>query len=420
MAKNTEAYNYIRKSFVYDGQRYFVRGKTEEEAILNKAELKRKLENGEAVKQHRNSRAERVLTGDTIVNDFAAVWLENYIRPKVREAGASKQRGTMTEKSFEMYTQKLNGFILPAIGKMKLKRVTDINLQAILNKMKKDGYSYSTCNKVKIVMNAMFSQAVKSRLITFNPADSLSVTAEEKSQRRSLTDEERKILLKVSESHRCGSWIRFLLYSGVRPAESAALQVADIDFDMNVIHITKAIESGTENVIGEPKTKAGIRDIPITNALMQDLKHAVKGKAPAAFVFPQTDGTTMMTTTAMSNNWRSFARQMDLAMGAETTAHGHIYDLKDLDKNGVPLYPDKNGEPRNGHKIAPDLVLYCLRHTYCTDLQKKGVPLNIAKYLMGHSDISVTASIYTHTGTSEAIEAGQLINLYDERKAKEA
>lgn len=314
-----------------------------------------------------------------------------------------------------MYTQKLDGYILPSIGNMKLKRVTDANLQAVLNEEKKNGLSYSTCNKIKIVMNAMFSQAVKSRLITFNPADDLTVTAEAKGQRRSLTDEERKVIIEVSKNHRCGLWVRFLLATGLRPAESAALQVSDIDFATNLIHVSKAIESGTECIVGEPKTKAGIRDIPITKAVADDLKAAVKGKAPAAYVFPQTDGVTMMTTTCMSNNWRSFTRQVDLAMGAETTAHGHIYDPKDIDKNGVPLYPDDDGHPRNGHKIADDLVLYCLRHTYCTDLQKKGVPLNIAKYLMGHSDIAVTASIYTHTGADEAIAAGQIIDLFDSK-----
>lgn len=412
-------YGYIRKSFTYDGERYFVRGKTEEEAIAAKIELKRKLENGEAVKQHNNSRHELIMTGDTLVKDFAKVWLDNYIKPKVRPAGAAKQKGTMTEKSFEMYTQKLDRFILPAIGNMKLKRVKDINLQAILNDMKQSGLASSTCNKVKIVLNAMFSQAVKSRLITFNPADNLCVTAEAKGQRRSLTSDERAVLLQIAKTHRCGAWIKFLLYTGLRPAESAALQVSDIDFANSVIHITKAIESGTECVVGEPKTKASIRDVPITSAIRDDLKAAIKGKAPAAFVFPQTDGKTMMTTTAMSNNWRSFSRQMDLAMGAETTAHGHIYDKSDVDKNGVALYPDKNGLPKDGHKIAPDLVLYCLRHTYCTDLQKAGVPLNIAKYLMGHSDIAVTASIYTHTGTSEAVEAGRIIDMYDLGKTAE-
>lgn len=47
-------------------------------------------------------------------------------------------------------------------------------------------------------------------------------------------------------------------------------------------------------------------------------------------------------------------------------------------------------------KLSDDLTPYCLRHTFCTDLQKAGVPINVAKELMGHSDISITANIYTH------------------------
>ena len=45
---------------------------------------------------------------------------------------------------------------------------------------------------------------------------------------------------------------------------------------------------------------------------------------------------------------------------------------------------------------AEDLEPYLLRHTFCTNCQSAGVPLNVAKELMGHSDISVTAKIYTH------------------------
>lgn len=46
--------------------------------------------------------------------------------------------------------------------------------------------------------------------------------------------------------------------------------------------------------------------------------------------------------------------------------------------------------------IAPDFEPYLLRHTFCTDCQAAGVPINVAKEWMGHSDISVTAKIYTH------------------------
>lgn len=40
---------------------------------------------------------------------------------------------------------------------------------------------------------------------------------------------------------------------------------------------------------------------------------------------------------------------------------------------------------------------YCLRHTYCTDLEEAGVPINVARQLMGHSTIALTSKIYTHT-----------------------
>ena len=63
-------------------------------------------------------------------------------------------------------------------------------------------------------------------------------------------------------------------------------------------------------------------------------------------------------------------------------------------------------------KVAEDLTTYCLRHTFATDLQKAGVPINVAKELMGHEDISVTANTYTHKDTNllhqyfDAIDAG--------------
>lgn len=68
-------------------------------------------------------------------------------------------------------------------------------------------------------------------------------------------------------------------------------------------------------------------------------------------------------------------------------------------------------------KVAEDLTPYCLRHTYCTDLQDAGVPLNIAKYLMGHDDVSVTANIYTHTTETALESAIDSIDKYQQANA---
>ena len=394
-------YNYIRKTFTYKGQRFTVRGRTEKEAREKQYQLMRDLESGIAVRQHAAVMRQKSMTGDLTVSDYSQIWLETYIKPKIRKPGAAKQKNTIEEKSYDMYVYKLSGTILPAVGGLRLNEVVDTHLQQVLNDEKYKGRSKSHCEKVKIVMNAMFRQA-----------EDLIVTAEEGEGHRSLTPYEREVIQKVAKTHRCGLWVRFLLSTGLRPGESAPLQVSDIDFSEKLVKITKAIESGTENIIGPPKSKAGIRSVPLRDDIAKDLRTAIAGKKPTDFVFPQTDGKTMMTTTSLCNNWRSFSRQMDLAMGAETTAHGHIYDPKDVDKQGIPLYPDENGLPRNGHKIADDLVLYCLRHTYCTDLQKAGVPLNIARIIMGHEDIRITAAIYTHTDTEDVQAAGEKLNTY--------
>lgn len=46
----------------------------------------------------------------------------------------------------------------------------------------------------------------------------------------------------------------------------------------------------------------------------------------------------------------------------------------------------------------------------CTNLQKKGVDIRTAQYLMGHSDITLTANIYTHADRTTITEAARLMS----------
>ena len=73
--------------------------------------------------------------------------------------------------------------------------------------------------------------------------------------------------------------------------------------------------------------------------------------------------------------WRSFKQALDLDMGAQMAISA--------------IDPETS-------VVADDLTPYCLRHTYATDLQSAGVPLNIAKDLLCHQSIAMTSHIYTH------------------------
>lgn len=337
--------NYIRKTARYNGKKYEATGKTELEAMTKLAE-----------KLAAAKRGEDLVSGAMTVSAWYKQWIDLYKKPK-----------GLTEKSLKMYDEKFNGYIRPAIGHMKLKDVKDVHLQRILNSQA--GRSASHVKKIRMVLQEMFKRARQSRLIPYDPAELLELPTVKQGRRRSITEEERAAILAVAERHRAGLWILTLLYTGMRPGETAALTWSDVDFDHNEIHVHAAKESGNRTIKG-PKTASGVRDIPIHAALLPRLL-AARGK-PFSLVFPTKAGT-VQNESSMRRMWNSFRTELDLQLGAKTK-DGKIVESV----------------------VADDLTPYCLRHTFCTDLQRAGVPINNAKELMGHADIQTTANIYTH------------------------
>lgn len=45
----------------------------------------------------------------------------------------------------------------------------------------------------------------------------------------------------------------------------------------------------------------------------------------------------------------------------------------------------------------PYVSPHVLRHIFCTNMQRSGIDTKSLQYLMGHSNVSVTLDVYTHT-----------------------
>ena len=339
--------NYFRKTARYNGKRYEAYGKTHQEATLKLGE-----------KLAAAKRGEDTVGADMSVDAWYKQWKALYKDPK-----------GLTPKSLGMYNEKYSKYIAPRIGHMKLRDVRDVHLQKILNEQA--GMSASHVKKVRMVLQEMFKRARQSRIITYDPAELLELPAVKEGTHRSITEAERAAILEVAKTHRSGLWILTLLYTGMRPGETAALTWADVDFTANEIHVHAAKESGSTRIKGT-KTAAGVRDIPIHAALLPLLKKAKAGKKPFAPVFPTGAGH-WQNENSLRRLWTGFLRALDIYMGAK------------VEKNKITQ-----------SVVAPDLTPYCLRHTFCSDLQKVGVPINVAKELMGHADIQTTDNIYTH------------------------
>ena len=348
-----------RSTFRWEGKKYEATGKTQKEADQKAAIMADKLKRGEFG-----------ISGDMTVARWANEWLETYKKPVVGE------------KQFKDYKFYLNSAILPQIGNIKLKHIKDVQLQKILNQHTGKSKSYLT--KLRITITAIFKRAYLSKLIVYNPAGNLELPASSEGKRRKITDYERKKILQLSETHSAGLWVKFVLFTGLRPGETRALDWRHIDFEKRVVHVEVAMKSSTD-IIGTPKSRAGERDVPLNDALLQDLR-AVR-KSPFDPVFTKPLSGKRHTEKSMNAMWNNFKRELDICMGAKTY------------RNKIML-----------SVVAADLVPYCLRHTFCTDLQDAGVPINVARYLMGHSNIEVTARIYTHTTEIAIQDAATKIN----------
>ena len=207
-------------------------------------------------------------------------------------------------------------------------------------------------------------------------------------KRRSITESERKLILTTAKTHYAGLAMKMLLYTGIRPAELMALIGKDIDFQNSRVIINKALESGKDE-IKDPKTEAGFREVPIPTILLKELEYIRNN--PFAPVFTQPNNSKRYSKSSFRVAWLSFLREMDINNGA-------VVEDGEIKISSFP--PDY------------DLVPYCLRHTYCTDLETSGVEINVAKTLMGHSDISVTSRIYTHTSTKSIDNAAEKYNQF--------
>lgn len=139
-----EKYRYIRKTVTWNHHRYEVRGKTEQEACDKLADLITTLKQGDLA-----------LAGSNLtVDQWFAQWRDTYKAPS-----------GLTPKSFGLYDEKYRGYIGPAVGHLKLTEVRDLHLQTILNTQA--GRSYSHVSKLRMVMQELFRQARRSRILLY-------------------------------------------------------------------------------------------------------------------------------------------------------------------------------------------------------------------------------------------------------------
>ena len=162
-----------------------------------------------------------------------------------------------------------------------------------------------------------------------------------------------------------------LLGTGLRISEFCGLTTA-LDFKNRQINVDHQLlrDADIGYYIETPKTKNGIRQIPMNEEVYQALKRVLKNRGNAApfsvegyknFLFLKNDGMPKV-----SANYDSM--------------------LKGL----VKKYNKQNKEQ------LPNITPHILRHTFCTRLANAGMNPKALQYIMGHANITMTLNYYAH------------------------
>ncbi len=95
----------MRGAFMFEGRRYYVSGKDKTEVEVNKAMRLKELQEGV------------IIESNMLTKDWAIVWMETY------------KAGACNDKTYRDYEHRLDKFILPEIGYIRLKDVKQVHLQ---------------------------------------------------------------------------------------------------------------------------------------------------------------------------------------------------------------------------------------------------------------------------------------------------
>ena len=245
-------------------------------------------------------------------------------------------------------------------------------------RMKEKGFSYKTISNYKRSLKASFYMAIEDDYVRKNPFDfKLSEVIEDDSEPKVALSEEQEQALLDFMAHdnvyrKYYDDVLILLKTGLRISELCGLTKKDLDFENHAISVNHQLLKDKDGYyIDEPKTKSGIRKVPMSDETEQAFKRVLKRKQKSNI--KEIDG------------YRNFL----FLNTSGSPVHRQMYET--ILKRMVQKY-------NKTHKVKlPKITPHTLRHTFCTRLAQKNMNPKNLQYIMGHSNIMLTLNLYAHS-----------------------
>lgn len=305
---------FYRQSVTINGKRKVFSAKTKKDLMLKIATYK------------------EIPSSGILLTDLADEWME--------DAETRLARNTLKgyRAAYKLICQDWEG--------VEVDRITS---QMVLAWLKRYDYlAQKTLTNYLLVLRLIIDYGCLTYSLTYNPCDKVHPPKGTGKKTREFPSPEDIQIVNRNTDKPFGVFMYTILYTGLRRGEACALKWKDIDWDNKRIHVSRSMF--WENHIPhekDPKSSAGVRDVPLLDSLAEILKPH-KGKKND-YVFP-------------------LLKEYDLTRGIE--------------------------------RYRQDTGLSCtphgLRHGFASILFKQGLDVKTIQYVMGHSQSSTTMEIYIH------------------------
>ena len=319
----------------------------------SKSECERKLQ---ILKESLNKTTDTV-TDEVKFGAWIDRWYKEYVKPFVKP------------KTQIDYENHIYNHIIPEIGAIKLKDLTQTDLQQFYTRLKTNGrlihvekrgngVSNKLVRGTHVICATALEKAIQEGLITKNPAKGCKLPPKKSKEMKTLSKEEMYRFLIQAKEYGLYELFVLELSTGVRRGELLALKWSDLNMRTGNLNISRQVYTvNGELIVDTPKTRASIRTIVLPKDIVEMLKE-YKKTVDSEWIFPSPKN---------SNNprWPSAVRN----------ALSRI--LERAECNNVRFHD--------------------LRHTFATMSLEYGMDVKTLSSVIGHTSVRTTLDIYSHT-----------------------
>ena len=318
------------------------------------------------------------VTANIKFQDFAEQWFEEYAKLNLRNT------------SYERMKQ-LTVRVYPAIGHLRLDKITSRHIQQFINDLALNGKSLKNgrplSRKTAVhhlsFISDVFSYAVKMEMLTDNPCKRVTVPKGEKKEKDIYTLEEVAQLFQLLETAplKYRTFFTLAIYSGFRRREMLGLEWKEVDWEHNVISVRRTSNYTASKGIytDTTKTKKSQRSLKFPQSVM-DLLREYKAEQDEERI-------------KLGTKWQDYDRLFVKWDGRPMT-------------NNTPYFWLKEFCEENNFRFCD---IHSLRHFYASALINEGVDAATVSGALGHSTITTTTSIYCHVFNQAQARAGDAI-----------